>query len=312
MADKAEIIVICGPTATGKTSVSVALAKMLSGEVISADSMQIYQGLRIGTAQPTKEEMQGVAHHLVDFLAPETVFSVADFVKLAAEKIEEITARGHVPIIAGGTGLYISSLVDGIRFTEDKSDPAVRERLQQRLQAEGIEPLYEALAAIDPDYAQKVHPNNHGRVLRALEIYEQTGETMTERLAKSKAKEKPYRALLIGLNTPERAQLYERIDRRVDLMLEQGILEEARTVYEHRDSYRTAAQAIGYKEFFPYFEGTAALPECAQALKQASRNYAKRQLTWFRRMEGITWLEAGDESVPVQIAAMRQSAEQQK
>lgn len=304
MADKAKIIVICGPTATGKTAASVSLAKKISGEIISADSMQIYKGLRIGTAQPTPEEMQGIPHHLVDFLDPQKVFSVADFVKLAAQKIEEITSRGRVPIIAGGTGLYISSLVDGIRFTEDKSDPSVREQLQERLAAEGIEPLYAQLAAIDPEYAQKVHPNNHGRVLRALEIYMQTGETMSERLANSRSAEKPYDAMIVGLNTPERARLYERIDRRVDLMLEQGILEEAHTVYEHRDTYRTAAQAIGYKEFFPYFEGTQELSECASALKQASRNYAKRQLTWFRRMDGITWLEAGSEKTPDQIAEM--------
>lgn len=306
------MIVICGPTATGKTSVSVELAKMLSGEVISADSMQIYRGLRIGTAQPAQEEMQGVAHHLMDFLAPETVFSVADFVKLAAEKIEEITARGHVPIIAGGTGLYIASLVNGIRFAEEKSDPAVRERLQQRLNEQGIAPLYERLTEIDPEYARKVHPNNHGRVIRALEIYEQTGQTMTERLAASQAQEKPYRTLMIGLNTPERAQLYERIDLRVDQMLERGILQEARTVYEHRDQYHTAAQAIGYKEFFPYFAGEASLAECVQMLKQASRNYAKRQLTWFRHMEGITWLPAGQADVPAQIAAMWRQREQQK
>ena len=266
MADKADIIVICGPTATGKTALSVALAKLLDGEVVSADSMQIYKGLRVGTAQATPEEMKGVPHHLVGFLPPEERFSVADYVRHAGECIAQITARGRVPIVAGGTGLYISSLVNGIDFTPDKADPAVRARLETELTEQGIGPLYARLQQVDPECAAKLHPNNHGRVLRALELYEQTGETMSCR----------------------------RIDARVDAMLAHGLLEEARLVYANRDAYHTAAQAIGYKEFFPYFEGKEPLEVCTAALKQASRNYAKRQLTWFRRMDGLIWLPAGE------------------
>ena len=182
MADKADIIVICGPTATGKTALSVALAKLLDGEVVSADSMQIYKGLRVGTAQATPEEMKGVPHHLVGFLPPEERFSVADYVRHAGECIAQITARGRVPIVAGGTGLYISSLVNGIDFTPDKADPAVRARLETELTEQGIGPLYARLQQVDPECAAKLHPNNHGRVLRALELYEQTGETMSCRL----------------------------------------------------------------------------------------------------------------------------------
>lgn len=294
MAGKVDILVICGPTATGKTAVSVALARRLGGEVISADSMQIYSGLCIGTAQATPQEMDGVPHHLVGFLSPERAFSVADYVSMASGCIADIAARGRVPIVAGGTGLYLSSLVNGINFTEQKTDPAVRERLQAELAQTGIGPLYARLRQIDPEYAAKVHPNNHGRVLRALELYEQTGRTMSSQLADSRPAEKPYHALVIGLNFSERAQLYARIDARVDAMMTQGLLDEARCVYEHRSTYRTAAQAIGYKEFFPYFEHDAPLDVCVASLKQASRNYAKRQLTWFRRMEDIVWLPAAD------------------
>ena len=294
MADKADIIVICGPTATGKTALSVALAKLLDGEVVSADSMQIYKGLRVGTAQATPEEMKGVPHHLVGFLPPEERFSVADYVRHAGECIAQITARGRVPIVAGGTGLYISSLVNGIDFTPDKADPAVRARLETELTEQGIGPLYARLQQVDPECAAKLHPNNHGRV---LELYEQTGETMSCRLARSRPAQQPYRALLIGLNMPERAQLYARIDARVDAMLAHGLLEEARLVYANRDAYHTAAQAIGYKEFFPYFEGASELESCVLALKQATRNYAKRQLTWFRRMPDVLWLHPEDADV---------------
>lgn len=304
MADKADIIVICGPTATGKTAVSVALAKQLGGEVVSADSMQIYKGLCVGTAQATPEEMDGVPHHLVGFLPPEQQFSVADYVKRAGECIAQIAARGRVPIVAGGTGLYLSSLVNGISFTEEKADPAVRARLAAELAAQGIGPLYARLEKVDPEYAAKLHPNNHGRVLRALELYEQTGEMMSRQLERSRPALRPYRALLIGLNTPERAQLYARIDARVDAMLARGLLDEARLVYARRDACRTAAQAIGYKEIFPYFEGREPLEACTATLKQASRNYAKRQLTWFRRMDGLVWLPAGEPETAGKIARL--------
>ena len=292
MADKVKILVLTGPTATGKTSMSIRLAQKLGGEIISADSMQIYKYLSVGTAKATPEEMQGIPHHLMDFLEPTERFSVADYVEAANECIRDISARGRVPILVGGTGLYIDSLVKGIRFEREQYDPHLRERLERELRERGIEPLFARLKAIDPEYAEKLHPNNHVRVLRALELYEQTGRTMTQQRADSVPPERPYDDTVVVLSYPDRAQLYSRIDRRVDAMTENGLLDEARLVFDHRDSYRTAAQAIGYKEFFPFFEGTAELSACVEKLKQASRNYAKRQLTWFSGMENVCWVDA--------------------
>jgi len=303
LAGWADLLVICGPTATGKTAAAISLAKLLNGEIVSADSMQIYKGLPIGTAQPTQAETQGVPYHLVDFLPPEERFSVADYVRLASETIEAIRLRGHVPILAGGTGLYIESLVNGINFTEVKTDPVLHRQLEQELQEQGAAPLLERLAKIDPVYAAKLHTADHSRILRALEWHAQTGETMRQRLRRCCPAQKPYHPLLIGLMFPTRAQLYARIDARVDGMLAQGLLEEARTVYEHRDTYATAAQAIGYKEFFPYWEKNDTLAACTAALKTATRRYAKRQLTWLRHMEKIVWLSADDENLVQQIAA---------
>lgn len=310
MADKADLIVICGPTATGKTAAAVSAAKLLDGEVVSADSMQIYKGLRVGTAQATPEEMGGVPHHLVGFLPPEERFSVADYVAQATGCMGEIRARGRVPIVAGGTGLYISSLVNGIDFTVKKDAPQLRERLEAELLQQGAEAMYRRLQQADPEAAAKLHPADRVRVLRALEWYEQTGQTAQERIARSRPAQKPFHPLLIGLMTPERAQLYARINARVDRMLEQGLLEEARLVYAHREQYHTAVQAIGYKEFFPYFEGAAALAECTESLKRASRRYAKRQLTWFRHMEGIVWLEPGDDAAGEIVRLWQQGAVQ--
>lgn len=296
MADRADLLVICGPTATGKTAAAVAAAKLLDGEVVSADSMQIYRGLCVGTAQATPQEMDGVPHHLIGFLPPEERFSVADYVARASECIQAIRARGRVSIVAGGTGLYISSLVNGIDFTVMKADPNIRQRLERELLSQGEDAMYRRLRAADPDAAARLHPADRARVLRALEWYEQTGQTARERIVRSRPAERPFCPLLIGLTVEDRALLYARIDARVDRMLEQGLLEEARLVYTHRDAYHTAAQAIGYKEFFPYFEGKESLSGCAAALKRASRRYAKRQLTWFRHMEGLIWLEAGAEN----------------
>lgn len=303
MADKADLIVICGPTATGKTAAAVSAAKLLDGEVVSADSMQIYKGLRVGTAQATPEEMDGVPHHLVDFLPPEERFSVADYVARATGCIEGIRARGHVPIVAGGTGLYISSLVNGIDFTVMEDAPQLRAQLEDAMQRQGAGAMYRRLQQADPEAAAKLHPADRARVLRALEWYEQTGQTARERIARSRPAQRPFSPLLVGLMPPERAQLYARIDARVERMLRQGLLEEARLVYTHRKQYHTAVQAIGYKEFFPYFEGTAALAECTASLKRASRRYAKRQLTWFRHMEDIVWL-APDGGTAEEIARL--------
>ena len=291
------VVAVGGPTASGKTAFSVQLAKRLGGEIVCADSMQIYKGLDVGTAKATKEEMQGVPHHLMDFLPPEETFSVADFVEAANREVKAIAARGKLPILVGGTGLYIESLLNGVRFAEQKADPALREKLEREAAALGPEAMHQKLAAVDPNYAATVHPNNVGRVVRALELYYATGKTMSRQRAESLPATPPFDSLVFCLAPADRAQLYRRIDLRADRMLEAGILEEAKLVFENRDRYRTAAQAIGYKEFFPYFEGTAELAACADRLKQASRNYAKRQLTWFRRMKNVVWLDPGDGSI---------------
>lgn len=290
------VVAIGGPTATGKTALSVALARQFDGEIISADSMQIYKGLDVGTAKVTEEEKNGVPHHLVDFLAPDQIFSVADFVGLADGTIQEITARGRLPFVVGGTGLYMTSLLSGLNFAPEKTDPALRDALNRRLAEEGPQALYEELVRVDPEYAAGVHPNNTTRVIRALELYSATGRRMSDERTASRPAQPPYRSLCLCLTCRDRALLYRRIDARCEEMVRRGILEEAELVYRNRERYRTAAQAIGYKEFFPYFEGTQELNDCVNRLKQASRNYAKRQLTWFRRQTDAVWLylEDGD------------------
>ena len=299
MADfsKPRVVAVGGPTASGKTALSVALAKVFDGEIINADSMQIYRNLDVGTAKPTTQEQQGIPHHLLGFLPPETPFSVADFTAAADPLVREISAHGKLPLVVGGTGLYITSLLNGVAFAPEKLDPTIRARLQAQAEAEGSAALYAQLQAVDPDYAAQVHPNNLPRVIRALELFEATGRKMSEERVNARAAEPPYRALCLCLTCRDRAALYDRIGRRVDLMVENGVLDEARQVYDHRDSYRTAAQAIGYKEFFPYFEGTASLDDCTERLKQATRNYAKRQLTWFRRQNDAVWLYLDEENV---------------
>lgn len=297
MADlsKPRVVAVGGPTASGKTALSVALARAFDGEIINADSMQIYKNLDVGTAKPSAEERQGIPHYLLDFLSPETPYSVADFTAAADPLIRDITARGRLPLVVGGTGLYITSLLSGMAFAPEKTDPAIRARLQARADTEGSAALYAELQRIDPDYAAQVHPNNLPRVIRALELFEAAGRRMSDQRREARPAEAPYHALCLCLTCRDRAVLYSRIDRRVDEMVENSVLDEARQVYDHRDAYRTAAQAIGYKEFFPYFEGTADLTECTERLKQATRNYAKRQLTWFRRTEGAKWLFWGPE-----------------
>ena len=289
---KHPVLVVVGPTATGKTALGVALAEHFSGEVISADSMQIYQGLDVGTAKVTAEETHGVPHHGVDILPPDASFSVADFTALAGKLETEISARGHLPILVGGTGLYVQSFLYGVKFTAEKTPDGLREQLAAELAAKGPAAMYAQLQAVDPEAAAAIHPNNQVRVLRALEHFRATGKKLSEQKAGSLPPERPYRSFVLGLDFPDRAQLYRRIDLRVDKMMERGLLTEAELVYQNRERFRTAAQAIGYKEFFPYFEGTSELPPCVDKLKQASRNYAKRQLTWFRHMDGVVWLDA--------------------
>lgn len=290
MEERKKIIVICGPTASGKTGLSLVLANRFDGEIISADSMQVYKKLDVGTAKATKEEQAEAKHHLVDFLEPNEPYNVEIFTRLAKGKIDDISFRGKLPIIVGGTGLYIESLVNGITFTDQPEDKAVRNMLQKQLEENGKEWLYNQLVQIDPEYAVTVHPNNAVRVVRALEIYHTTGVTMTQQIAASKPKEKPYEVLFLATGFKERAKLYENIEKRVDIMVDLGVLKEAEYVYKNKEKFINSAAAIGYKEFFPYFEGTQTLKECVDELKKASRHYAKRQLTWFNRMKDINWL----------------------
>lgn len=287
--EKIPLLVVCGPTASGKTGVGVKLAKALDGEVISADSMQIYKGMGIATAVPDEKEREGIPHHLMEFLEPEQPFSVADYVELAQSTAEDIISRGKLPVVVGGTGLYINSLVDNISFEKSETDGEVRRRLTEEAEKYGNEYMLERLRAVDPKAAENIHPNNLIRVIRALEMYELTGRTFEENQKLSRKNESPFEVCMIGLNYEDRQDLYDRIDRRVDIMADMGMADEARAVYES-GRMRTAAQAIGFKELIPYFEGKALLSDCLDRIKQVSRNYAKRQLTWFRRDARIFWI----------------------
>lgn len=288
--NKIPLLVIAGPTASGKTALAVELAKLYDGEVVSADSMQIYKGLNIATAKPTAQEMGGIPHHLIDFLEPDEPFSVADYVTLASRKIREIRERGRLPIVCGGTGLYISSLVDNIIFDDTGSDEAIRARLTEEAKEHGNHALWLRLNETDPETAAKVHENNLPRVIRALEVFELTGVKLSQHKVNSRREASPYDACIIGLTAQDRQVLYDRIDRRVDIMAENGMIEECREVWE-RGGLATAGQAIGYKELIAYFEGNAPLGECIDRIKLETRHYAKRQLTWFRRVADISWVE---------------------
>lgn len=294
---KEKLLVICGPTATGKTALSVALAKQFSGEVISADSMQIYKGLDIGTAKVTVQEMQSIPHHLIDIIEPNVSYSVANYVSCATDSIRDITGRNKLPILCGGTGLYISSLINGIDFTPAEVDLNIREKLKCDLDILGIQEMYARLQKVDPAYAITLHPNNTVRVLRALELYEQTGIKMSEQIKRSQEVEKPYETLILFLTYHNRALLYDRINTRIDSMMEEGLIEEAAYVYDNRENFKTAAKAIGYKEFFPYFENEQPLAFCVDKLKQATRNYAKRQLTWFQAIPNTIPIYVDEENV---------------
>lgn len=288
MDKKIPLIVVAGPTASGKTSLGVELAKRLGGEVVSADSMQIYKGMDIASAMPTQEEMQGVPHHMLSFLSQGERYSVAAYCEQANKCISDIVSRGRVPIVVGGTGLYISSLVDNIEFTQEATDLALREKLNKRLEAEGAVALLEELRAVDPESAERLHENDTKRILRALELYYQTGVTITEQTRLSRLNGSPYNPLIIGLNARERDYLYERINRRVGIMAENGLVEEARRCLDENKA--TAAQAIGHKELMPYFSGAVTLDEALDNLRMQTRRYAKRQLTWLRRDERVNWI----------------------
>lgn len=284
--DKIPLIAVVGATASGKTALAVELAKRFGGEVISADSMQIYKGMDIATAKPTEEEKQNIPHHLIDFLPVTENYSVAAFVRDANAAADGIVARGNIPVLAGGTGLYIDSLTDNIVFEDEPDHSEFRARLEKRKNEEGIGALFDELRRVDPETADSLHINNEKRILRALEVFYLTGETLSARRARSRSVPSRFNTVFIQPDYADRNVLYERIDLRVDRMLERGLVEEARAYYSLKDAV-TASQAIGYKELKGYFEGTLTLAEAAGNLKQATRRYAKRQLTWFRRNERI-------------------------
>lgn len=300
MQEKIPVVVIVGPTASGKTALGVEVARLLDSEVISADSMQVYSSMPIASAAPTDEETKGVKHHLVGFLSPEDKFSVAEFINAATSVAKDIAIRGKIPVIVGGTGLYIDSLLKGITFSDEDCEE-VRAALEQEADEKGVGTLLERLREVDPDTAERLHLNDRKRIIRALEVYMLHGKTMTEVNKESLEQGSHFKPLIIGITYRDREKLYERINKRVDIMLDNGLLEEAKVAFRAGVG-NTAVQAIGHKELFPYFEGSMALFEAVENLKQATRRYAKRQLTWFRRNENINWIYA-DETDDVFSAA---------
>jgi len=285
-----KIIAIAGPTASGKTALSIALAKKYNGEIISADSMQFYREMNIGTAKPDMAERDGIPHRMIDILDITESFSVSDFCERCEREVQEVISLGKLPIMCGGTGFYVDSFLDGVKFGQFDNDPELRDRLYAELEQVGIDAMYERLCKVDPE--NTVDRHNPKRVIRALEVYELTGRTLGEWNAESKLVPPKYESLIIGLRYNDREKLYERINKRVDLMLEAGLLTEVEKLISMgiKDTI-TAGQAIGYKEFYPYFDGSASLEECTEKLKQESRKYAKRQMTWFRRNPRISWID---------------------
>ncbi|MCH5206480.1 MAG: tRNA (adenosine(37)-N6)-dimethylallyltransferase MiaA [Oscillospiraceae bacterium] len=288
-----KVIVVCGPTASGKTALAVELAKIYGGEVISADSMQIYTDMDIASAKATPEEQQGIPHHLLGFLEPSESFSVADYVKLCDEAVRDILSRGKIPIICGGTGLYISSFVDNLTFDDSSQDYEFREEMRKFAEEHGNAALLEKLRSVDPETAETLHENNVGRIIRALEVYKTGGHTIAQAKAQSRAVPSPYDFVMLTIDFTNREMLRERINRRVDAMLERGLVEEARRCFEQKNR-PTAAQAIGCKELYPYFRGERSLSECVEELKLRTRQYAKRQMTWFRRNSRIFHINFGE------------------
>jgi tRNA dimethylallyltransferase len=289
-------IFVVGPTASGKTSVGIEIAKHIDGEIISADSMQIYKGIHIASAAPDDTEKQGIPHHLIEFLELNNTFSVADYVIKAREVIKEVSSRAKIPVIVGGTGLYISSLLDNIQFTEQEVDESLRTSLEEKFDRIGAEEMLKELATFDKESAERLHPNNRRRIIRAFEVYIQTGKTITEQNILSKQTLSDIEPLVIGLNFMEREHLYKRINDRVDIMLSMGLLQEAKETYSNA-SNKGAFQAIGHKELYSYFSGESSLEEAVENLKMQTRRYAKRQITWFKRIEEINWFYGENENL---------------
>lgn len=286
---KQKVIAICGPTASGKTKLSIEVAKKIDGEIVSCDSMQIYKDMTIGTAKPTPEEMQGIKHYLIDCVLPTERYSVATYQKQALQAIEEILSNGKVPIIVGGTGLYLDSLIRGITYKEEKTDLEYRKYLEEIIEQQGLQALYNKANLIDPEAMKIISPNDKKRICRVLEIYHTTGKTKTQQEIESRKQEPKYNYLLYGIDI-EREKLYERINKRVDIMIQQGLITEVQQILEKYSEFPTAMQGLGYKEVVEYLEGKTSKEEMIDKIKMETRRYAKRQLTWFRRYNNIHWL----------------------
>ena len=291
---KPKIIVICGPTASGKTALSIKLAKTINGEIVSADSMQIYEDMDIGTAKPTIEEMDGVKHYLIGNVSPTVRYSVANFKKDALKAIEEILQKGKTPIIVGGTGLYVDSLVQGIEYDDLDIDLEYRNELEKIAEEQGLDFLYNKAVQIDSEAMKKISQNDKKRIFRVLEIYHSTGKTKTMQEIESREKENPYEYCVFAINM-DRDKLYERINKRVDIMIENGLVDEVKDLIAKYDELPTAIQGLGYKEVVSYLNNEITYDEMVEMIKQETRRYAKRQLTWFRRNKQITWIDGLDD-----------------
>lgn len=288
---KKPLIILTGPTAVGKTKASIGLAKAIGGEIISADSMQVYRQMDIGSAKITEEEMDGIPHYLIDVLEPEEEFHVVRFQQMAKAAMEDIYSRGNIPIIVGGTGFYIQALLYDIDFTEKEGDNSYREKLEALAKEKGAAYLHGQLAAVDPKAAEEIHANNVKRVIRALEFYKQTGQKISEHNERERQKESPYRFCYFVLND-RRECLYERIDKRVDQMIQNGLVQEVRALKERGCTKQMVSmQGLGYKEIFTYLEGDCSLEEAVYIIKRDTRHFAKRQLTWFKRERDVIWIQ---------------------
>ena len=292
---KPKVIVLCGPTASGKTSLSIELAKRINGEIISCDSMQIYKDMDIGTAKPTEQEKQGIKHYLLDFLSPEVRYSVADYKKDAEKAIEEILKKRKVPIIVGGTGLYINSLIYNIEYKDSKIDIDYRNKLEKMVVEKGLENLYEMAQKIDPEAMKNISHNDKKRIMRVLEIYNETGKTKTELEMESRKNEPKYNYIVFALDM-DRDKLYERINKRVDIMLKNGLIHEVEKLINTYKIMPTAMQGLGYKEVVDYLKGNCTEEEMVEKIKMETRRYAKRQLTWFRKNKETIWLNGLEEA----------------
>ena len=288
--NKPKVIVICGPTASGKTALSIELAKKINGEIISCDSMQIYKYMDIGTAKPTLEEQKEVKHHLIDFVEPNQRYSVAEYKKDAEKSIEEILSKGKTPIIVGGTGLYVDSLIYGIEYPEIELDEEYRKQLEKEIEEKGLESLYNKAKEIDSKAMEKISPNDKKRIMRVVEIYKATGKTKTEQEIESRTHEVKYDYKVFAIKM-DREKLYERINKRVDLMVRKGLIEEVQNILKKYDKFPTAMQGLGYKEVVEYLDGKTTKEEMIDKIKMQTRRYAKRQITWFKKNKQTVWIE---------------------